>query len=426
MRSLFRRPHIRPYLGLFLTMCFCTVVLAQTITPRPSPPSNHPHSRSKPASSGNPSIAVSPGNWSQLAKFNETKFYQLCCLEFGSSVAISGDTIVVSDADPNPLRTVAYVFVKPTGGWKNASPVAALTIPGTGSASDSSAAIAGDTIVLGGGYVYVKPAGGWTDMIPTATLSASDGTALGAVAISGNTIVATNPFANNYEGVAYVFVKPARGWKNMTQTAQLSASDGQPNDELGWSASISGGTIALGALPSNLPGKAYVFVEPSGGWSDETQIAELTASVADPGFGYSISTSGDEVLVGAFNFYTIGSAYMFVKPSGGWINTTETAKLSPVDPAQYSEYAYSVSVNGNSAAVGAPSRNAGMFYHEGGAYVFTEPAGGWQDMSSATVVTGSDARHDTSFGSAVALGDKSLVVGAPGIVFHAAYVFGLP
>jgi hypothetical protein len=223
-----------------------------------------------------------------------------------------------------------------------------------------------------------------------------------------------------------VFVKPAGGWKNMTQTAQLSASDGQANDELGWSASISGGTIVLGTIAAKPSGKAYVFVEPAGGWSNETQMAELTASVSMAGFGYSVATDGDEVLVGAFDFYTVGAAYMFVKPATGWANATENARLSPIDGAQYDQFGYSVAVRGKSAAIGAPARTSGIFYAEGGAYIFTEPAGGWHSVSSSTVVTGSDGRQRTSFGSSVALVDNLLVVGAPELLFHSAYLFGLP
>jgi hypothetical protein len=50
------------------------------------------------------------------------------------------------------------------------------------------------------------------------------------VAISGNTIVAGAPQhtvgANSIQGAAHVFVEPATGWVDDTQTSELSASGG--------------------------------------------------------------------------------------------------------------------------------------------------------------------------------------------------------
>jgi hypothetical protein len=49
------------------------------------------------------------------------------------------------------------------------------------------------------------------------------------------------------QGSAYVFVKPAGGWANMTETAKLTASDGAANDFFGNSVAISGDTVVVGA-----------------------------------------------------------------------------------------------------------------------------------------------------------------------------------
>jgi hypothetical protein len=58
-----------------------------------------------------------------------------------------------------------------------------------------------------------------------------------SVAMDGDTIVVgdvtANVGQNSEEGAAYVFVKPASGWHNMTQTAKLTASDGEESDGFG-------------------------------------------------------------------------------------------------------------------------------------------------------------------------------------------------
>src|SRR5579884_2381082 len=84
-----------------------------------------------------------------------------------------------------------------------------------------------------------------------AELTASDGAAgdlMGeSVAVSGSTIVVGAPDhqvgANPQQGAVYVFTKPASGWANATQTAELTASDGAASDMLGFSVAISGQTI---------------------------------------------------------------------------------------------------------------------------------------------------------------------------------------
>jgi len=69
--------------------------------------------------------------------------------------------------------------------------------------------------------------------------------------------------------------------------------------------------------------------------------AQLNASDGDllDGFGYSVSISGDNVVIGAYqdddNGTSSGSAYVYTKPGSGWANATETAKLLPSDGAEY-------------------------------------------------------------------------------------------
>jgi hypothetical protein len=123
-------------------------------------------------------------------------------------------------------------------------------------------------------------------------------------------------------GSAYVFVKPAAGWANLTETAKLTASDGATLDWFGYSAAMDGDTIVIGAPggptgPSTVPGAVYIFVKPSGGWADMTQTARLTASdgAAGDGFGWSVAMDGDTLVAGAYtdsiDASQQGSAYVF-------------------------------------------------------------------------------------------------------------------
>ncbi|HEY6769902.1 MAG TPA: hypothetical protein VI386_34620 [Candidatus Sulfotelmatobacter sp.] len=246
-------------------------------------------------------------------------------------------------------------------------------------------AISGDTIAATGGgavYVYTRPAGGWASMTQTAKLTASDGSSLLSVAISGNTIVAGSFVANNFTGAAYVFVEPSGGWTDMTETATLTAFAGAEGDRFGFSVAIVGNTVAVGALQNNSvgitypvgAGAAYVFMKPVAAWSSTTETAKLTPSdgMAGDDFGYSVAVLGDTVASGAPNATIGGTAlegavYVFQRSGSTWVNATETAKLTASDGAAVSVVGFDVSISKNNIAASAFNQ----------VYVFTRPSGGW-------------------------------------------------
>jgi len=113
-------------------------------------------------------------------------------------------------------------------------------------------------------------------IVQLAKLTASDAQADSqfgwSVAMSDDTIVVGQQGAPTYRGALYVFTKPASGWANATETAKLTGSD--PNDyETGFSVAISGDTIVSGMPVALSPrGLVNVYVKPAGGWRDSTEI----------------------------------------------------------------------------------------------------------------------------------------------------------
>ena len=226
--------------------------------------------------------------------------------------------------------------------------------------------------------MFVRPSTGWTgNLNETAKLTASDSQLLNymgaSVAISGNTVVAGSYGHNNFQGVAYVFVEPTSGWTNMTQTAELSASDGKSSADFGFSSAISGNTVVIGAVNAHSSkGAAYVFVEPSTGWTNMTQTAELTAAnaIQFDGFGQSAGISGNVVAVGAPGAtvganQAQGAVYVFIKPSAGWKNTSKAKELTASDGAANDNLGVSAGISGATIVAGAPHSTT-----PGSAYVF--------------------------------------------------------
>ena len=395
----------------------------------------------------------------------------------GSSVAVQGNTIVVgapfATVNGNTGQGAVYVFVKPRSGWQNATETAKLTasdgtangwLGGGYSVGNDGVGISGDTIVAGACecilpatgagalYVFVEPKGGWRDATETAELTASDGVegdGLGAsVAIQGSTIVGGADFATvngaQSQGAAYVFVEPRGGWRNETEAAKLTAPAAGENSYVGSSVGIWGNTVIAGAPFASATGiagegAAYVFVEPRGGWRDETDTAALTPSdgaYADA-FGGAVAISYGTVVAGAPNYEwptdpsndPAGAVYVFAEPQGGWRSATETAKLTASDGVGGDWLGSSVAIQGNAVIAGAENATVNGSAGEGAVYVFYKPARGWANETDAAKVAASGGAADGSFGQGVWLSGNTLVVGAPyatvggTLAQGAAYVF---
>ena len=367
--------------------------------------------------------------------------------ELGASVSVSGNTVVAGA--PGCLACgfvgAAYVFTMPTNGWSNMTQTAKLT------ASDGfennqlgfAVGISGGTIAVGchadnksrgAVYVFVEPANGWTDMTETAKLTGSDsfeGDILGrSVSISGNTVVAGAPQASvgsvKDQGAAYVFVEPASGWADMTQTAKLTALSGVKYGQMGYSVGIDGDTVVAGA-PSPVPGKvasagtAYLFVQPAAGWADMTETADLTGSDAVLGdrVGNFVAVSGNTVVAGAplatpGSRLQQGAAYVFVEPFGGWDSSTQTAKLTSSDGVRQSYFGRSVAISGTEIVVGAPNQTVDSNPGEGAVYEFDEPTNGWVDMTETVELDVVPAGKDEVVGGRVAVDGGTIVTGALG------------
>jgi len=357
---------------------------------------------------------------------------------FGISVAISGNTVVVGAFDSNIETTgTAYVFVQTPGGWGNMTQTAILSPSDGGAGFGTSVAISGDTIIVGaanasnldfqtpqqqgpgGAYVFVKPPTGWTDMTETAKLTASDGAdgdAFGYnVSISGDTLAVGALFAHSGAGAAYIFVKPPSGWFNMTQTAELTASDATNFDNMG-SVAISGDTVLTGAYGhNNFRGAAYVFVKPGTGWTDMTQTAEFSSPRANQIYGFSVAVRGDTAIVGAVGAHQgVGAAYLYVKPQGGWKSTaTFTARLSAPIASGVSGLSQGISASGNTIVLGAPGTTVGSNQGQGALLVYVKPETGWQSTNKfAAELTASDGAANDNLGVSAAVRTGHVVGGA--------------
>ena len=365
---------------------------------------------------------------------------------FGVSVAVDDDTAVVGAFQPDYVDSgtnvsrpgAAYVYTKDSNGaWSQQAKLTASD----GAAGDEfgvSVAVDGDTVVVGARgnvsktgaiYVFTKPSDGdWTSTITETKLTATGGAAddlFGAsVALYGeSTIVAGAPGA----GSAYVFTKNSDVW---SQAAKLTVSNAGADDLFGNSVAVDDDTIAVGAYGKDGnsltdSGLVYVFVKSGGAaWATTTETVQLRASdrAANDNFDRSVAVGSSTIVVGASGDRNTvggtevgtGSAYVFTKPNTGWANSvvTETAKFTASDGANSDQFGRSVAVDGDTIVVGA-HQNDDDGTDSGSIYVFIKPTNGWTDTTGTVKLTASNAATGDRFGIALALDGATALVAAP-------------
>jgi hypothetical protein len=291
---------------------------------------------------------------------------------FGSSVSVSGNTVVVGASQMMSGNGAAYVFVGSGATWVQE----AKLIASDGARGDRfgcSVSVSGDTAVVGAsyhdpeagaGYVFVRNGTNWSQQ---ARLNGVDEFYYGlfgsSVSVSGDTAVFGAPQKDSWTGAAYVFVRSGTTWSEQTR---LLASDGAEGHAFGFSVSVSGDIVVVGASGNSA---AYVFVRSGTSWSQQDKL--VASDTTSTYFGSPVSVSGDMAIVGAFENSGTGSAYVFVRNGSTW---SAGAKVLASDGAANDHFGSSVSIAGDTAVVGAPEVSTSF---TGAAYVFvvTHPNG---------------------------------------------------
>ncbi len=164
-----------------------------------------------------------------------------------------------------------------------------------------------------------------------------------------------------------------------------------------------------------------------------TEQKMLTASDAEPDdrFGYSVSINGNTAIVGArredTGAFDAGAAYVFERDQGGTNNWGESKKLMASDAQASDWFGDSVSISGNTAIVGADGEDTGALY-AGAVYIFERDHGGFDNWGEVTKIMASDTEAYDYFGGSVSISGDTIIVGAQhedtgGSSAGAAYVF---
>jgi hypothetical protein len=242
-----------------------------------------------------------------------------------------------------------------------------------------------------------------------------------SVSLSGDTMVVGACLDG--PGSAYVFERNYGGSDNWGEVTKLTASDGALNDYFGWSVSINGDTIVVGSFFDDVGGRpdqgsAYVFERDYGGPDNWGEIKKLTASngLANDRFGSSVSVFGDTIIVGAYGddvgASDQGSAYVYERNLGGSNFWGEVTQLTASDGAATDYFGVSACIYGDTAVVGAYGDDIGATTDQGSVYVFERDWGGPGNWGERIKKVSSDGGTFDFFGNSVSVSGDILVVGA--------------
>jgi hypothetical protein len=374
------------------------------------------------------------GAWTQQAYLKATN--SGASDTFGSSVAICDNTIVVGapgeasgddgvngngNDNSAPEAGAAYVFQRSGTSWSQQAYLKASN-PDSMDRFGHAVAVSGDTIVVG------------AEQEDSADTD-----------VDGDQSDNSAPNA----GAAYVFTRSDSSW---TQQAYLKASNSGGDDRFGCSVAVAGDVAVVGARleDSNATGidgdesnnsaadsgAAYVFSRSNATWTQQAYLKASNTGSTDH-FGCSVGVSKylaiHRVVVGAEQedgsatgingtsnngSTNAGAAYIFDRVGVVW---NQRAYVKPSNTGSGDNFGHSVAVSGDTVVVGAPKEDSNSTtidgdgadnsaLSSGAVYAFRVDGAAWSQIA---YLKASNADPYDLFGSAVAISDDRLAVGAP-------------
>jgi uncharacterized repeat protein (TIGR01451 family) len=361
-------------------------------------------------------LTIDPGiSQEAFVKASNTDDYD----QFGVSVAMSGNTLVVGAYDEASNATgvdgdqsdnsldgagAVYVYVRNGDTWSQQAYIKASN-PDVDDHFGQSVAISGDTLVVGAFGEDSKATG-----------------------IGGNQDDDTVGSA----GAVYVFTRSGTDW---SQQAYIKASNTAEFQRFGTSLAISGETLAVGAPGDSLnTGAVYVFTRNVTTWSQQAVIKASNAEERDF-FGNAVALFGDTLAVGATGedsnatgvggdqsnnsqgTTNAGAVYVFTRSNNAW---SQKAYIKASNTGYNDEFGVSIAISADFLVIGASgedsngkgidgSQNTKTSGGSGAVYVFQGSGASW---SQVTYIKASNADESDNFGNALALSGNRLLVGA--------------
>jgi len=340
---------------------------------------------------------------------------------FGASVAVGPNEVLIGQPENQYAPGFVYAYrAGPKGEWKLIGKLSA-----DGAANNDgfgkSIALDGNTALISSiaadsarGAVFVfnrSAAGAWKQAARFTAPDAAPGDSFGRhVAVAGD-LAAISSSRGSSAGAVHLFTRASDGrW--MPDTT-LMPSDSEPKGWYGGSVAIAGGRLFVGAAAlrsgraDSASGSVYIYAHGGSGWHEEARLSPGRGETRT-GFGVTLLPKGDTLLVGAPGYGRgAGAVFLFVRDSTGkWVSTT---RLQPFDAGPQTLFGAGVAEVGSELWVGAPGA-AGL---QGRVYRFTHDTSGWT-AASKLAVPGLGDQGISLFGLSLAASNSAAVVTTPG------------
>ena len=375
-------------------------------------------------SAGAAYVFIRIGNtWRQQAYLKASNTWKFD--EFGHSVAIAGNTIVIG--------------------------APGVDISATEADGDRSNIFGERRYNSGAAYVFTREGTTWSQQAYLRASNSEDGDHFGyAVSIANDTVVVGaphkksnavgvdvdgNPLAADSGGAVYVFTRSDGAW---SQQAYLKASNSEGGDNFGFSVSVDNDTVVVGAYREDSSstgidgdqsensvmdsGAAYVFIRSGDSWSQQAYLKASNTNMHNF-FGYSIAITDDTVVVGApleesnaigingdqsnHEAYASGAVYVFTRSDSIW---SQQAYLKASNTEYGDYFGASVSADRDTVVVGAHHEiNNPTAVNSGATYVFTRSNNMWNQRAYLK-----PSADGFVLGWSVSVSGNSIVAGAVG------------
>lgn len=323
-------------------------------------------------------------------------------IEFGKSLAIDGNTLVVGSPGDN-------------------REVSGINPPASNNNSTHSGAV----------YVYTRLGNTWTQQADIKPSNTKTGSRFGqSVAIDNNTIIVgadaesgdgSDPLDISLPraGAAYIYTRTGTTW---VEEAYLKASNPDEEDRFGWSVDISGNSVVIGAFgedsnassqSNNLDsdsGAAYVFTRSGTAWTQQKYFKSQVNN-PDDRFGFSCAIAGDQLMIGSPLYdnmaqTNVGVVEVFQRTGTNWNHSQF------ITSATGGNFGWSMDMDSDRAIIGARGAtfNTSSAIENGAAFSYELQLGNWEFQESYSAFNPDD--YDF-FGYDVGISPSTIVAGSP-------------
>ncbi len=381
--------------------------------------------------------------------------------QFGNSVAVDGDTLVVSSIFPG---LTADVFTRNGSVWAHQATLTADNLCSHGGPA-TPVDISGDTVVIGypvstvGNYpspacrgsvhVFVRSGSTWSeqerieDPAPFIRTYGGQEHFGFSVALDGDTVVIGNDSRHHgwvhndqensntpLRGAAYVYTRSGTSWSQQAElTPPTTGCFQYPPNNCQWfgngfgaDVAVDGDTVAVNA-PDNytdiIGGGAAIYVRAGSTWGEQQRFANPDPSSGAKASGVSIS-GGQLAIAMGHRYYRSSQApfvNVYARTAGSW---QQIEHLAPPALELRDRTAYSLASSGDTIVAGFPRESSNgtdptdnSEPYAGAAYVFEPPPAPTEVATESTYLKASNPAAGESFGYDVAVDGDTVIAGAP-------------